>query len=753
MTKNIFNEKLEKCSENPLTGFFRDGYCRTNPSDLGKHTICSKITEEFLEFSKFKGNNLYSVVKPGDQWCLCEDRWDQAYKANKAPTVILKSTNKKTKKKIIKNILNSKKKNKIKNLFGGANNQLVSDLDRKFVNLAYNKQWSDMIELYNINKNNINIDMRMGVKINNQIIWYSALSIAILEMNFKVIKFLIKNNANPNLETSSLPLIDALRIKNKEINNNELSYQIIRFLIDSGANVNFVTYYGITPLAFILIDYSKINPEAASVHLNSTIQKIKILMEYNVDLTIGKIEYAYTPLMFAVATVTDGSKKIVNTLLSEKVIRTQQPHILNFPDTLSISDYVNLFNSKNLNALMVLLNDIDNPNNNIYCDIMITLLNHGTNPNTYYPEARGNLTLLAHLCKYGNFRLVSKFLEFKPDINLPNNDIIQETALFTAVKKDKHDIVKLLLNKGADLNFLNSKGNPAIHYVKSKEMFIILYNKKAKIDIIDKNGLDILQHLFKKRKNNIIKTLLEKSHSNNSNNSNPIIDLDKGDSIGFTILMYACLDADLELIKILVKYKADINLISDENRSCLYYSILSSSTDTFKFILDQKPNINIVDITGFSPINLIINTNELSLFDLLINDTGLDINYGGSRWNESQENSNLKDGCNAIKTGTPIIYSCKRNKMIFSKKLLNYDKTKGKVFNLNLNLYDSNKNTALMYAVINNNYELVQLILDYCKNMNFIINLNSKNLEDKNIFQIAENKEMIKILVSFYNEI
>ena len=100
MTKNIFNEKLEKCSKNPLTGFFRDGYCRTNTSDLGKHTICSKITEEFLEFSKFKGNNLYSVVKPGDQWCLCEDRWNQAYKANKAPTVILKSTNKKTKKKI-----------------------------------------------------------------------------------------------------------------------------------------------------------------------------------------------------------------------------------------------------------------------------------------------------------------------------------------------------------------------------------------------------------------------------------------------------------------------------------------------------------------------------------------------------------------------------------------------------------------------------------------------------------------------------
>ena len=147
--------------------------------------------------------------------------------------------------------------------------------------------------------------------------------------------------------------------------------------------------------------------------------------------------------MFAVTTV----KKIVNTLLSEKVIRTQQPHILNFPDTLSISDYVNLFNSKYLNALMVLLNDIDNPNNNSYCDIMITLLNNGTNPNTYYPEARGNLTLLAHLCKYGNIRLVSKFLEFKPNINLPNNDIIQETALFTAVKKNKLDIVKLLLNR------------------------------------------------------------------------------------------------------------------------------------------------------------------------------------------------------------------------------------------------------------------------------------------------------------------
>jgi hypothetical protein len=77
---------------NPITGFYRDGYCRTGPQDAGTHVVCAKVTAEFLAFTKSKGNDLSSVVKPGDKWCLCALRWLEAYKAGKAPPVVLEAT-------------------------------------------------------------------------------------------------------------------------------------------------------------------------------------------------------------------------------------------------------------------------------------------------------------------------------------------------------------------------------------------------------------------------------------------------------------------------------------------------------------------------------------------------------------------------------------------------------------------------------------------------------------------------------------
>jgi hypothetical protein len=99
--KNVFGEPLITCGDNPKTGFFRDGCCNTDASDVGEHTVCIVATEEFLEFSKKAGNDLstplpeyaFKGVKPGDRWCLCALRWVEAYKANSAPKIVLAATN------------------------------------------------------------------------------------------------------------------------------------------------------------------------------------------------------------------------------------------------------------------------------------------------------------------------------------------------------------------------------------------------------------------------------------------------------------------------------------------------------------------------------------------------------------------------------------------------------------------------------------------------------------------------------------
>ena len=104
MNKNIFGEKLITCSNNPMTGFFRNGCCDTDDSDLGMHTVCVIVSEEFLLFSKSKGNDLstsvpefgFTGLKAGDKWCLCALRWKEAFLNNLAPKVILEATNEKT---------------------------------------------------------------------------------------------------------------------------------------------------------------------------------------------------------------------------------------------------------------------------------------------------------------------------------------------------------------------------------------------------------------------------------------------------------------------------------------------------------------------------------------------------------------------------------------------------------------------------------------------------------------------------------
>ena len=102
--KNVLGFDLELCSLDPVTGFYRDGCCNTGPGDIGTHTVCAILTDEFLEFSRSKGNDLitpqpefgFPGLKAGDQWCLCALRWEEARDAGKAPRVKLTSTNLKT---------------------------------------------------------------------------------------------------------------------------------------------------------------------------------------------------------------------------------------------------------------------------------------------------------------------------------------------------------------------------------------------------------------------------------------------------------------------------------------------------------------------------------------------------------------------------------------------------------------------------------------------------------------------------------
>jgi uncharacterized protein len=104
MNKNVLGGPLMECSRDPLTGYYRDGSCLTGPSDLGTHTVCAKMTEVFLQFSRERGNDLITPVpayrfpglKPGDYWCLCASRWVEALKAGVAPTLKLEATHEKT---------------------------------------------------------------------------------------------------------------------------------------------------------------------------------------------------------------------------------------------------------------------------------------------------------------------------------------------------------------------------------------------------------------------------------------------------------------------------------------------------------------------------------------------------------------------------------------------------------------------------------------------------------------------------------
>lgn len=95
---NVFEEPLQACCFEPKTGWYRDGYCHTDDEDFGVHTVCVVVTEEFLSFSKAAGNDLstpnpwFQGLKPGDKWCLCAERWQEAFEAGCAPKVFMDAT-------------------------------------------------------------------------------------------------------------------------------------------------------------------------------------------------------------------------------------------------------------------------------------------------------------------------------------------------------------------------------------------------------------------------------------------------------------------------------------------------------------------------------------------------------------------------------------------------------------------------------------------------------------------------------------
>lgn len=103
MARNVLGTTLQTCSLDPLTGFTRSGCCDTGSEDIGSHTVCAQVTEEFLAFSLMQGNDLstprpehgFNGLQPGDRWCLCAPRWMEAAEAGMAPPVILEATHEK----------------------------------------------------------------------------------------------------------------------------------------------------------------------------------------------------------------------------------------------------------------------------------------------------------------------------------------------------------------------------------------------------------------------------------------------------------------------------------------------------------------------------------------------------------------------------------------------------------------------------------------------------------------------------------
>jgi len=100
MAKNVLGTDLETCCTDPMTGWYRNGCCDTGPGDVGVHTVCAVMTEDFLAYSKEAGNDLstpmpehgFAGLKAGDKWCLCAPRWQEALEAGKAPQVLLEAT-------------------------------------------------------------------------------------------------------------------------------------------------------------------------------------------------------------------------------------------------------------------------------------------------------------------------------------------------------------------------------------------------------------------------------------------------------------------------------------------------------------------------------------------------------------------------------------------------------------------------------------------------------------------------------------
>lgn len=97
---NVLGGRLVPCSADPLTGFYRNGCCETGAEDRGSHTVCAVMTSEFLAFSRARGNDLstprpeyeFPGLRPGDRWCLCAPRWQEAFQAGHAPRVVLEAT-------------------------------------------------------------------------------------------------------------------------------------------------------------------------------------------------------------------------------------------------------------------------------------------------------------------------------------------------------------------------------------------------------------------------------------------------------------------------------------------------------------------------------------------------------------------------------------------------------------------------------------------------------------------------------------
>lgn len=227
--KNMLGNSLRLCSIKPMTGWYRDGYCRKDKNDIGSHTVCAVLSKKFMDFSKKKNNNLYGVAKPNNKWCLCEKRWEEAYDAGYAPRVLKTASNYNIDPNIKKKINHFNKfgyiKNKQRTNKGKANKKNITNMNhnKNNIKIKNNKKVSKkkINFLYNHTRPNKDYDL-FGNRNPKDTIHVKYKTIEDLKNSILKLEKLYKDNKYPHKRIVQVAMVINKRLKHIYDNKDTL---------------------------------------------------------------------------------------------------------------------------------------------------------------------------------------------------------------------------------------------------------------------------------------------------------------------------------------------------------------------------------------------------------------------------------------------------------------------------------------------------------------------------------------------------